>query len=653
MRENQTSKIPAGSTRRSSPTYPLCGEVPLVGYALSVLFIGLATLLRYALIPAIGPTVAPFITYFPAVVVIAWRCGLGPGLLGILLGALCADFFFVEPVFRFAAPQGGNLWGILVFMATGIGISLVGEAQQQAAAMARKNASLLATTLRSIGDGVLVTDAEGKVTMLNPVAEQLTGWSEREAFRKPYNQIFRINNEDSGDPVESPVERVLKEGTVVTMINHTALTARDGAVRSIADSAAPIRDADGDVRGAVLVFRDVTPQSRQEKRDRFFLQFNERMRGLTDPDAILDTVVRSVGEQLAVSRCLYGEIDPDGKDGAILREYSPELPALSGKQNGAHWVAMTEAIRQGIVVVNTDTKTDPRTADAYETIFAPSSTRAFLMVPYQVTGRPIAILAVTSSEPRIWESQDIRLLEDVLKATWLMLENARLYGAAQEEIGERRRAEAERARSLREVRALNERLRNSMSETHHRVKNNLQVISALVGMHMTQGETSVPIVELERLNQHICALAAIHDILTVQARRDGGAEDISVMETLSTLQPMIQCIVQGRQVRLEAKQDYRLPVRQGTTLAVLVNELVANAIKHGKGDIHVEFSLTPTECLLIVQDNGPGFPTDFDPQTASHTGLELINNLVAWDLHGTIAYENRNGARICVTFPQE
>ena len=120
-------------------------------------------------------------------------------------------------------------------------------------------------TFYSIGDGVISTDAAGRVTRMNPVAEQLTGWSEAEALGKPVEQVFHIINEESRAAVENPVVRVVRDGIVVNLANHTLLIARDGCERPIADSGAPIRDGQGRIAGAVLVFRDQTEERRAEQ----------------------------------------------------------------------------------------------------------------------------------------------------------------------------------------------------------------------------------------------------------------------------------------------------------------------------------------------------------------------------------------------------
>lgn len=123
---------------------------------------------------------------------------------------------------------------------------------------------LLSTTLLSIGDGLITTDQEGRVTSLNPIAEALTGWTTREAQGQPLTTVFQIVNEETREPVLNPVFKALQEGVVVGLANHTLLIHRDGTERPIDDSASPIRGADLVIKGCVLVFRDITERQRIE-----------------------------------------------------------------------------------------------------------------------------------------------------------------------------------------------------------------------------------------------------------------------------------------------------------------------------------------------------------------------------------------------------
>jgi len=136
----------------------------------------------------------------------------------------------------------------------------------------RKQSEWLRVTLSSIGDGVISTDAEGRVSFMNGVAESLTGWTRNEASGQVLDDVFRIINESTREGVENPALRVLRDGAIVGLANHTILIAKDGTERPIDNSAAPICDDKGCIAGCVLVFRDVTERRRAENA----LRRNER-----------------------------------------------------------------------------------------------------------------------------------------------------------------------------------------------------------------------------------------------------------------------------------------------------------------------------------------------------------------------------------------
>ena len=128
-----------------------------------------------------------------------------------------------------------------------------------------EQAERLRTTLASIGDAVISTDADGRVTSLNPAAEAITGWTAAEAVGRDLDEVFHILNEDTRQRAPNPARRALAEGLIVGLANHTMLIARDGSEHPIDDSAAPIRCREGEVVGCVLVFRDVTERRRDER----------------------------------------------------------------------------------------------------------------------------------------------------------------------------------------------------------------------------------------------------------------------------------------------------------------------------------------------------------------------------------------------------
>ena len=122
----------------------------------------------------------------------------------------------------------------------------------------RESEERWATTLASIGDAVIATDVDGQISFMNNVAEELTGWTLPEASTKPVAEVFNIINEHTRYQVENPVTKVLREGMIVGLANHTILVRKDGTEVPIDDSGAPIRDTSGKTMGVVLVFRDIT-----------------------------------------------------------------------------------------------------------------------------------------------------------------------------------------------------------------------------------------------------------------------------------------------------------------------------------------------------------------------------------------------------------
>lgn len=273
--------------------------------------------------------------------------------------------------------------------------------------------------------------------------------------------------------------------------------------------------------------------------------------------------------------------------------------------------------------------------------------------PLNASELPMQFAAATGNEARDWEIElrfdDGQVTFCLANAAPLFDTNGKVRGAvgAFSDITEQKHRQAE-------IERLNERLRRSMSETHHRVKNNLQVISAMLDMQHMQHEAVVPMAEIDRIRNHIQALSTIHDLLTQQAKTDQENNDLSVQAAMQKLMPVLQSMIVGRRNLTFAIDDLRIPVRQSTTLAVLVNELVSNALKHGKGNIHVGFSVHPEEVQLVVEDEGDGFPPGFDAETAAHTGLELVLSLARWDLDGQVSFENREegGARTRIRFPR-
>jgi PAS domain S-box-containing protein len=225
-------------------------------YGVAVLAV--ATAIALLLIPELGKGLGSIL--FLAVLIAASYGGLGPGLLATFLTTVVAILGLVfEPD---VAPW--RVVSIVLFVGGGVLITLLVEALHAARRRIEASQQWLAAVLTSIGDAVIATDARGRVTFINPVARMLTGWGSAEALGRPLIDIFRIVNEDTRAPVESPVDRVLRESIIVGLANHTVLISRDGTQRPIEDSSSPIAEKGGVITGVVLVFRDSTQRQHAE-----------------------------------------------------------------------------------------------------------------------------------------------------------------------------------------------------------------------------------------------------------------------------------------------------------------------------------------------------------------------------------------------------
>ena len=198
------------------------------------------------------------------------------------------------------------------------------------------------------------------------------------------------------------------------------------------------------------------------------------------------------------------------------------------------------------------------------------------------------------------------------------------------------------------IEALNARLQWAMTETHHRVKNNLQLISAIIDVQTNDYGATVPIAEYRRLSIQVRALAAVHDILATDTRAGSDATTISLSALLENLLSLLQSIASKSHIEYQLEQVNVL-AGKGSSIALIVCELIMNAIKHGSGSVMVTLSASEREITLLVRDDGPGFAEVLQAESFSNTGLELVENLIRLDLRGKVSYTNLPEGGGCVS----
>jgi PAS domain S-box-containing protein len=302
---------------------------------------------------------------------------------------------------------------------------------------------LWTTTLRSIGDAVISTDARGSVGFMNPVAERLTGWTAHEALGRALSEVFTIFNEETGAPIESPVDKVLRDGVIVGLANHTVLRQRNGADVPIDDSAAPITDSAGAIQGVVLVFRDASEDKRELLRRTFLARATEELVAASDYRAALVRIAQLAVPRLAdwaaveiapdgstvTQQIAVAHVDPSKVEYAreLGRRYPPDPNAATGVPNvmrtgrSEFYPEIPRELLEGAAI------------DAeHLRIIRELDLRSALVVPLRGKG-PVfgAITLVYAGSDRRYSERDLQVAEELASRAALIIERRRLEEQAE------------------------------------------------------------------------------------------------------------------------------------------------------------------------------------------------------------------------------
>ncbi|UUO07247.1 PAS domain S-box protein [Blastopirellula sp. J2-11] len=219
-----------------------------------------------------------------AVLIASWWGGLYPGLLSTALCVIVGCYYFLSPLFSPRVDSAGDLLRVALFFVIGVMIAIVNEAKRRAVLREVKRREELRLIMSSIGDAVITTDVNGKITGLNPVAEELTDWTTVEALGRPLTQVFRLVHQHSRKTIDNVALRAAAEEVTVGAATDSILIAKSGRELPVEDSTSPIRDRSGAIIGAVLVFRDVTSRRRTEQK---LQSSEERFRALVKATATI------------------------------------------------------------------------------------------------------------------------------------------------------------------------------------------------------------------------------------------------------------------------------------------------------------------------------------------------------------------------------
>ena len=528
--------------------------------------------------------------------------------------------------------------------------------ERAARALAEKLQSSLSTTLRSIGDAVIATDARGFITIMNPVAETLTGWGEHDARGRPLADVFRIVSETTRAPIPNPVDKVLALGVVTGLADHTILLRRDGSEVPIDDSGAPIRGDRGDIEGVILVFRDVSEKRREESRRGFLVDATTALPESLDYEETLARIARLAvprwADWCAVDVVREGEpvprrlavahVDPAKVTFAteLAARYPPDPSARTGLPN---------VLRTGQSELYPDIPDELLVArcvnEEHLRMARNLGLRSAIIVPLAARGRTLGAMTFVFAESgRRYTTDDLAFAEDLARRCAVALDNARLYVSQQ-----RARQSADIANRAKD---------EFLATVSHELRTPLNSILGWAKMMSSSNfDESRRDRAVDTIERNAIAMAQLIDDLLDMSRIISGTMRLDVQQV--TFAAVVDAALESIRPSADAKDIQITPVIDATVppvagdparLQQIIWNLLSNAVKFTPKGGHVDVALRRAGSLveLSVRDSGKGIaprflPHVFDPfrqEDASPSrsrgglglGLAITRQLV--DLHG-------------------
>jgi PAS domain S-box-containing protein len=563
------------------------------------------------------------------------------------------------------------------------GVTFDISARKKAEEERERAANRWTTTLNSIGDAVVTTDIGGRVTFANPVAIELLGLPFAEANGRPLTEVFHIVNEETRRRVENPVERVLREGRIVGLANHTVLVRRDGTDVPIDDSAAPIRDATGSLDGVVLVFRDVGREKREQARRSFLARAGEALMTSVDYREALATVSQlavprladwcavdimetgaTAAEQLAVAHVDPGKV-------AYARELGKRYPPNPNATNG-----VPQVIRSGRSELYPYIPREMLEAAAVDAehllMIRELQLRSAMIVPLTGRGRVFGALTFVYAESgRQYTEDDLAFAEELARRAALVIERKRLEDERLVLLDRERmaRSDAERANRAKD---------EFLATVSHELRTPLNAILGWAAMLRRKGvpkehEHGLGIIERNAQAQArlIEDMLDVSRIISGKLRLEMGTTDLqyAIGEAVEVVRPGAD--TKGVALSVDIEPEIGSLIADPERIQQIVWNLLSNAVKFTPkgGQVHLEARRHESTVTIAVSDTGKGIapavlPTIFEPfrqgdasTTRLHGGLGLglaIARQLVQAHGGTIHAESAGdgkGARFTVELP--
>jgi PAS domain S-box-containing protein len=402
-------------------------------------------------------------------------------------------------------------------------------------------------------------------------------------------------------------------------------------------------------RRLASVFYDITQRKRaeqvlreSEERQAFLLKLSDALRAEPDEDSIATVAVELTAAQMRVARCWIAVLIPDENRAVVAHSHRrPDLQSMNGEYRYSDFPKTARQIETGTLALD-DIQSDSSLSDKDKAGFSALRIGAQLAACLRKgDGRVMWSLTVADEAPRKWTREEVALLEEAAERTWAALEHARIEAEIRESEGRLRAAVEEREALLKEL--------------HHRVKNNLQVITSLLEMQARQAPDTPAPASLSDARNRITAIANIHELLY----QSGSYSDVDlgryarrlVQHVVSLYDPesRIDASVSGDGVRME--------LVRAVPFGLLLNELVSNAYKHAfpsgaRGEVRIALDADDGFMRLRVSDTGVGLPAAFHERPSTSLGLQLVS-MLAKQLSGRVTFESNGGTIVSLLLPTD
>lgn len=484
--------------------------------------------------------------------------------------------------------------------------------RQQAEVALRQNERLLAITLKSIGDAVIATDAQGCVTFMNTVAESLTGWSARAAIGQPFDEVLPLLDSATRTRCEDLVNVVLQSGAYVDPSTELLAQTRSGQQFPVVSSSAPIRGDDDMPVGVVVVFRDMTERVRMEERLRFLAEMSQVLGSSLDYQAHLSSLT-----QLAVPRfadlCAIDVVKPD----AVVQRLAfaaIEPIAAAERYQSEHAINLSDPYGPARVIQTGQTEyyrevaqtlLDQATTE-HRAIITTTSLVSWISVPLSVRGATVGAITFgrTADRPR-YTPDDVSFAEEVARRTTLAVDNALLYREAQDAIHAR---DAFLSIASHELKTPLTSLLGYAELLQRRAKRG----SGLE--ERTERVIQVMVDQARRLNKMVLTLFDLSRLQTGQLSIEHAPVDIGALA--ARIVDEVEPTIERHTLHLERDGDALVISGDELRLEQVIQNLIQNAIKYSPegGPISVRVAPDDDGVQISVQDHGLGIPEESLPR---------------------------------------